>query len=418
MPNLVRSLAKNYMPIPIKKQVTRCVFTCLSGLFCLCSAKGQEVFSQKSAVLLSKFAFTQLTGGVVIFKAKLDNYKDSLNFILDTGSGGISLDSSTVLELKIPNVPTDLTIRGIAGIRQVRFAYNHMLRLPGLNVDSLNFHINDYSLLSSVYGFKIDGIVGYSFLRRYLVKIDYDRLIIDVFEPGNYRYPRGGVTLKPALAGLPMQYTNFTESRNFTGRFYLDTGAGLCVLFNQDYCVDSAIFSPNKKFYASISEGLGGKKETLLTVLKSFKIGDYTFKNVPVSIFDDEFNVTSYPFLGGLIGNDLLRRFNVIINYPRSEIHLLPNTHFRDEFDYSYTGFSLYLDGTDIIIDDVLKNSPADKAGLKSGDVVIGVENDLSNNLQQYKLLLQNPRQKVRILYRRNGIIDQTKLTIINIKKR
>ena len=84
-----------------------------------------------------------LTGGIVTFKATVSNFPDSLNFILDTGSGGISLDSSTAARLKIPLKDSERTIRGIAGIRKVQFAYDHTLHLPGLDVDSLDFHIND-----------------------------------------------------------------------------------------------------------------------------------------------------------------------------------------------------------------------------------------------------------------------------------
>src|SRR5690606_29986339 len=102
------------------------------------------------------------------------DYPDTLTFILDTGSGGISLDSATAADLKVKTTLSDRTIRSISGIRQVYFAYNQKLHLPGLTVDSLNFHINDYEVLTSAYGTKIDGIIGYSFLSRYIVKVDYD----------------------------------------------------------------------------------------------------------------------------------------------------------------------------------------------------------------------------------------------------
>ncbi len=47
-----------------------------------------------------------------------------------------------------------------------------------------------------------------------------------------------------------------------------------------------------------------------MTVIKELKLGPYRFRNIPIYIFNDEYNVTSYPFLGGIIGNDILRRFN------------------------------------------------------------------------------------------------------------
>jgi hypothetical protein len=149
----------------------------------------QETFVQPPARLLTKFSVTLFTGGVMLLRARLDDFPDSLNFILDTGSGGISLDSNTCDRLHLVSVPSDKTILGIGGVRPVRFLYNRTLRLPGLTVDSLNFHVNDYDILTSVYGEKIDGIIGYSFFSRYIVAIDYDSLTVSVYSLGSFRYP-------------------------------------------------------------------------------------------------------------------------------------------------------------------------------------------------------------------------------------
>ena len=132
---------------------------------CAVVASGQEEFVPPPAKLITSVPFKLLTGGIITLKAKVSDFPDSLNFILDTGSGGISLDSSTVERIRIKTEMSDRTIRGIAGIRQVRFAYNQRLHLPGLSIDSLNFHVNDYDVLTSAYGEKVDGIIGFSFSR-------------------------------------------------------------------------------------------------------------------------------------------------------------------------------------------------------------------------------------------------------------
>ena len=62
----------------------------------------QEILPVPEAKLLARVPFKQFSGGVMIIKACFENVKDSLNFILDTGSGGISLDSSTCKEFGIP----------------------------------------------------------------------------------------------------------------------------------------------------------------------------------------------------------------------------------------------------------------------------------------------------------------------------
>jgi len=368
-----------------------------------CVAQAQEEFVQPSAKLLTTFPFRQFSGGVILIKATLNNEKDSLNFILDTGSGGISLDSQTVSQLKLPNQISDKTIRGIAGIRKVNFSYNNTLKLPGLTVDSLNFHINDYDILASVYGEHIDGIIGYSFFNRYIVKINYDSLLIQVYSKGSMKYPKGGYLLKPLLVNLLIQSARIIDDGDRMARFYFDTGAGLCLLLSTDFVQDSSLFSPKRKKVSTQVEGLGGKKQMELTTVRNFRLGPYRFKRVPAYIFDDEFNVTSYPYLGGLIGNDLLRRFNVILNYEKRDIYIMPNTHYRDLFDYSYTGLNFYVVNNEVVITDVMKGSPAEKAGFLPDDVIMAVNNNFTKNIQAYKMALQNPGDKIKILVYRNG---------------
>ena len=373
----------------------------------------QEEFIMPEAKLLTSFPFTQLSGGIVIIKARIDNYSDSLNFVFDTGSGGISLDSTTVNYLGITKTMTDRTVRGIAGIKTVEFAYNHTLKLPGLEVEKLDFHVNDYDLLTSVYGMKIDGIIGFSFLRRYIVHIDYDKQIMEVYAPGRFKYPKGGYLLRPDFSTLPLQLASVKDEKQVTGRFIFDTGAGLTFLLSKEFVEDSVIFKRKRKFYPTQAEGLGGKKMMDITVASEVRIGPYKFRNVPIHVFDDEFNVTSYPLLGGLIGNDIMRRFNVILNYPERSIHIKPNNHFPEMFDYAYTGLGIYLIDGEIRVIDIIKGSPGDKAGFQPGDIIFSVENNYTKNIQTYKTLFQNSIGKVRVIIFR----DQKPLMLtINIK--
>jgi hypothetical protein len=381
--------------------------------FIIQRATAQEEFVPPPAKYITSIPFTMLTGGIVIVHATLDNFKDSLNFVLDTGSGGISLDSTTCAEFGLPKKMTDKTVRGIAGMKTVEFTYNHSIHMQGLTVENLDFHINDYDILTSAYGLRIDGIIGYSFLRRYIVAIDYDELKFDVFSPGTFKYPRGGYLLRPQFTTLPMQQGMIRDNTARNGKFYFDTGAGLCVLLNDDFVQDSSLIRAKRKKYPTEAEGLGGKKAMTLTVVKEVRVGPYRFRNVPVYIFDDEFNITSYPILGGLIGNDILRRFNVILNYPEQQIYIRPNKHYLDSFDYSYTGLGMYIVEGAITVTEIMKKSPAEEAGFKDGDIVIGVENNLSGNIQVYKTLLQNAGSRIKVLINRKG-----ELKILTIKVR
>jgi hypothetical protein len=373
-----------------------------------CATTFAQKKSANSAKLITQVPFTTFTGGVVVIRAQLVGYPDTLNFIMDTGSGGISLDSTTCIRLNISPVMTDRLIMGIGGIRQLRYVNNRSLKMGNLQVDSLNFHVSDYDILSSVYGDRIDGIIGYSFFSRYIVKIDYDSSQMYVYTKGNIKYPGGGYAFKPNIVSLPVENAMIRDLREVTPRFYFDTGAGLCLLLNSDFIRDSSILYPDKKPLPTQAQGMGGKANMQVTVLKEFKMGPYRFRNVPTHIFDDEYNITSYPYLAGLIGNDVLRRFNIILNYDKKIFYLTPNSHYRDQFDYSYTGLGLYWIEGEIRVGDVMKDSPAEKAGLKVDDVVIGVNDNLSQNLQLYKSMLQNTGDRVKILVNRRpeGLLE------------
>ncbi|HMC99258.1 MAG TPA: aspartyl protease family protein, partial [Ferruginibacter sp.] len=344
------------------------------------------------------------------------NIPDTLNFILDTGSGGISLDSSTCIEFKVALKPTDTTITGIGGIRKVPFAFDQQLHLPGLTVKHLNFHVNDYDVLSSVYGDKVDGIIGYSFFNRYIVKLDFDSNMVEVYTPGKIEYPRDGTTLHPVFTALPIQWLQMKDRKKASFNYYFDTGAGLCFLLSDQYVRDSGIILSRRKPVVTGAEGMGGKLQMRLTVVKELKVGPYRFRKVPTYLYNDDYNVTSYPFVGGLIGNDLLRRFNMILNYQAREIHLTPNSHFNDAFDYAYTGLGIYYVNGKIIIEDIIPGSPADIARLKVGDEIFSVGTNFSHNIQIYKNILQTPNEDIKVIVYRDGKTVLVNLHTISIE--
>lgn len=381
------------------------------------SSKEQEIIYNSDAKLLSTFHFNQISGGTIILKACLDNYKDSLNFVFDTGSGGISLDSTTVAQLNLITTKSNKIIKGIAGTKNVEYALKHTLKLPNLNVDSLDFHINNYDLLTSSYGIKIDGIIGFSFLRRYIVKVDYDNLTIKVYSPGNIKYPKNGYLMKPKFSPLPNDEHEITDEININANLIFDTGAGLNLILTNEFANDTKLLKKKKRFYPLKIEGLGGQKIMQLTTIKEFKVGKYKFKHVPTMLFDDDFNVTNYPRTGGIVGNDLLRRFNLIINYPEFAMHLQPNTHFAETFDYAYTGMSIFLIDNKITVVDIMPNSPAVKAKLKEGDQILAIDNVFTATLQAYKNALQNSGNKLKIIVLRDGKPKELSLFVQNIKR-
>ena len=375
----------------------------------------QLINNQQQAQFITQFNFKQYSGGVMIVQATINNIADTLNFILDTGSGGISLDSTTCQKYKILQRITDTVITGMGVAHKVSFAFNQTLHFPGLDVANLNCHINNYEVLTSVYGEKIDGIIGYSFLSRYVVKINADSNNIQVYTNGNIKYPKNGYTLYPAFATIPIISVSVKDRATINSTFFFDTGAGLCFLMSEKFAKDSSVLLTKRTPILTQGEGMGGRLQMKLTVVKKLKVGKYVFRNVPTFIFDDEYNVTAYPYVGGLLGNDILRRFNIILNYAQHQINIKPNSRFLDAFDYAYTGMSMYYIDGKIYVGEVVVGSPAYKAGLQADDIIIGVGANFSNNIMQYKTMLQSANTKIKILVARKGKLELLVIKPISI---
>jgi hypothetical protein len=213
----------------LNKTLTACFLKCLTVVAFITitnfTSSGQ-VKSNTKTTFITRFPFTLLSGGIIILRATLDDFPDTLNFILDTGSGGISLDSAVVESLHLVKTPTERLLRGIAMMRKITYVTNRTLHFTDLNVEHLDFHINDYDLLTSVYGVKIDGIIGYSFFSRYIVKIDYDKSMVEVWSQGTIKYPRSGMVIKPAISGIPVFNATVIDGNSVESRVFFYYGAG------------------------------------------------------------------------------------------------------------------------------------------------------------------------------------------------
>jgi hypothetical protein len=229
------------------------------------------------------------------------------------------------------------------------------------------------------------------------------------------KYPKGGWLYEPILRTLPVQSARIRDAVTTNSRFLFDIGAGLCLMLNKEFIDDSNFLDKKRVLYAKEAEGVGGKIDMHMTVIKEMRIGPYRFRNIPVFVFDDTFNLTSYPYLNGIIGNDILRRFNLILNYSKREFYFMANTHYLDGFDYAYSGIELYMIDGQVILGDVARGSPAEKAGLKEGDVLIGINNIVGQNIQLFKTALQAAGDRVRLIINRDGVLMEFSFKIKSI---
>lgn len=77
----------------------------------------------------------------------------------------------------------------------------------------------------------------------------------------------------------------------------------------------------------------------------------------------------------GLIGYSFLRRFRTIIDYPRRVLWLerIPVERDARPFEYSSIGVQLRRDAGRVVVDGVVLESPADRAGVHAGDRLVAI---------------------------------------------
>ena len=69
-----------------------------------------------------------------------------------------------------------------------------------------------------------------------------------------------------------------------TARFLHDIGAGVCLMLSKDFVEDSTVLQKKRKLWAKEGEGVGGKIDMHLTVVKELKL-DLTVSGMFLLIF-------------------------------------------------------------------------------------------------------------------------------------
>ena len=157
----------------------------------------------------------------------------------------------------------------------------------------------------------------------------------------------------------------------------LDTGAGLPLLLYTN--TDEQFSLPEKTISGKLGMGLGGHLEGYIGRVDQFNFQDYEFANMITSFQDLQVEAIERVPLrkNGLLGNSMLRRFNYYIDYYRQKLYIKPNKRFKRQFKFDKSGLIIAATGhtlRDYVIQRVLPDSPADKAGLRYGDVIKRIE--------------------------------------------
>jgi predicted aspartyl protease len=154
----------------------------LAILVILCSIAGTATFRGLDASARSDEAKRATLKSVPFKLAKPDkplillqtivNRKGPYRFVLDTGAGPTMISPELAKKLEVKRDETHKAV-GAGGSLEVRFATLSSLAVGGTQLEGLMVGIMDLRGISKAIETDIDGIVGYNFLKKFRVSIDY-----------------------------------------------------------------------------------------------------------------------------------------------------------------------------------------------------------------------------------------------------
>lgn len=195
-----------------------------------------------------------------------------------------------------------------------------------------------------------DGIVGFNVFSNKILELDYDRMVMIVYDklPEHSReFSVIPLTFSGTLPAVDVTMTSAGLSCN--GPFILDTAGTSCMLVNQAFSVNHDLQGKLKKVGTGKARGVGSNAIILnQLMLPSLSIAGHSLPNVPIHAEVPSNGVQAPP--GGVICMDVLSRFNTILDFKAKQAYFRPNSHFSEPFRVRGNGPSAAFVGVIILI--------------------------------------------------------------------
>lgn len=356
------------------------------------------------------------------------NNKGPFNFILDTGVGLMVITDPKVVDLI--NIKNKYSVR-VYGLGDAEGIEAYLVRsleinMPGISGEGISAAVlkNDEFGLSNYAGIPIHGLLGSDFFESFAVHINFIDSTLIVGTPQNIRIfkrankvPLSIEEHRPYIMA-PIKLNGTRETQN---KLILDIGAGYALSLENVLKKDMV---PQHKFIPSnLGFSLTGPINGFLSRIDEITIGKYKFKNVVTGFpeYSEEKAKLISVNRDGNIGIDILKRFNLIIDYQNSVMYLKPNMYFKEPFEHDMSGLEYYANGGDlkkIMISRVESGSAGDDAGLQKGDEIISINLKTVKDMRMEEIdaifRSKNNRSVLLEVYRDK----QSKKVILTLKQR
>lgn len=397
----------------------------------------------------------QLINNLIIIPVEVNGA--TLSFLLDTGvSRPIIFNYLNVSDsLKIKDTETIL-LKGLGEGEPVEAlrSNNNIIKIgEAIKINQELYAIFDPSLsFAPRLGVPVHGIIGYDVFKDFIVEINYISKYITLTNPEDYVYKKckkcSSLNLefynnKPYINGLVK-----IDNKEIPVKLLIDSGGSDALWLFED---EGLGIKSNKKYFNDfLGHGLSGSVYGKRSKIDEFSLKNFKFRRANVA-FPDSISIV-YAKLhrgrNGSLGADILKRFNLIVDYRKARITLKRNSNYNDRFSYNKSGIEVEHNGvmlvreednnfasdrligksagastnSNIVIEtqyklalkpaysivELRKGSPAEKSGLQIGDVILTINGNSTSNLKLQdvvQLFYQESGKRIKLRVDRKGII-------------
>jgi hypothetical protein len=246
------------------------------------------------------------------------NDRDTMNLHLDFSSFDFRLTRDAILK------KTHLLDRqpdALAG--KVKPNYNNLEKVSKVQMGNMVWKNPEFGST----GFtarEMDGRFGGNVFENKIVEIDYDKniLIVHAKMPKNIKgYAKSKLTFIrsfPCIKGVIS-----IKNKEYAGDFILDNGSDQALIIDSVWAAKQHFPTDLKTIkITKFKDPRGVVYENKTVLCPLFKMNNHTLSDIPTSLLGSK-NPTGFEI--NLLGNDVLKRFNTILDFQNDYIYFKPN---------------------------------------------------------------------------------------------
>jgi hypothetical protein len=271
----------------------------------------------------------QLTDYNNIAVAAILNRQDTILLMFHTAANFLTLTEEAVAKLKSIqfNGTTD-SIKSWGGQgNAARFSQGNTLQIAGLQWDSVTLWENKNS------GQHTDGKFGIDLFNKNAIEIDFDKHII-VLHTGipakATKFEK--LALRVQQENLFVEATCVIGKQRFIHPFLLHSGYSGALLLDDQFAAEKKLGShltiTGEK---QLKDSYGNIMKVKKAILPRLQLGKQILDNVPAGFFEGAIGRQKMSILGG----DILKRFDMIIDSARTHLYIRPNRLNRIQYSNS-----------------------------------------------------------------------------------